>query len=129
MAENYFEKLKNEFNILEYVKQYQNDFLIYAKDELETVGDSDFLICARESGCDFISFEGILKFIQKDPVMMANVRRGFDSYYLQLNSRFFFGHNGEVEEVSKEVATKKYIENLKKSPQYHEVFPYGDRKL
>lgn len=119
---SYYQQLKEDFKILEFVKGFQNDFTYYDRDELRAA--KNFLLAARETGTNFVNLDHLsnrcLDQRSLDLVKSCEAKEDeqYTFFFSQYNTRFFYGTNGIVKEITREQALdifEKYLETANKS--------------
>ena len=91
----YYAKLKPI--VLKYLEAYHNDFLVYDKKLLRTA--NKFILGMRKTGTDLLDLENLNE---------HNIAWCIDKH----NKRFFYGINGNIEEISFEVAKELAVRSL-----------------
>lgn len=104
--------MKEDFKILDFVKNFQRDFTYHAKEELKNI--NAFIIGARETGLDLTDLDRLRNYCLEDRTLGITEQceefRSSKSVFLfgGQNTRFFYGIDGKIKEVMKEEAMKIY---------------------
>jgi hypothetical protein len=112
----FYNLLKNEYKILEYLTNYQTDFLHWDLENFQKMDKSDAVIISfRATGSNFFNLTEMQKDILQDPENAEQWKLDFETWHLSLNERFFYILEGTMREVKKSEAKTLFEKWFKKS--------------
>lgn len=130
---SYYQQLKDDYKLLDFVQGYQSDFTYHDRIELRTV--KNFILAARETGTNIVDLDDLSKrCLHKrtlDVVQSCDAEDdgSYTFVFSQYNKRFFYGSDGVVKEITREEAIaifKKYLakaNTTEKINQPKQLFP------
>lgn len=100
-AKTYYMMLKPV--VLPYVKHYRDDFLVHDRRQFRRLGSKEsFLLAMRPAGTDFTNLDSWWDDLTGEELVEQITGRKI--WCLTYNKRFLHGHDGRVEEISKDAA-------------------------
>lgn len=133
VVKSYYQQLKEDFKILDFVTCYQSDFTYHDRTELRTI--KNFILAARETGTNIVDLDDLSnRCLHKrtlDVVQSCDAEDdgSYTFVFSEYNKRFFYGSGGIVKEINREESIaifKKYLSKANaavKIDQPKQLFP------